>query len=699
MKTHSAREEAAMARNIQYPKTPKRPVTDVVHGVNIEDPYRWLEDGASAETAAWVAEQNQLTREILDPLAVRAQIRERWLELAEAGSVGSPRVVGDYLYFQERGAQERQPRLMRRHLGTGTPELVLDPNAQHAAGLVALDWYQPTRDGTRVAYGYSTNGDEWSTLYVRDLAAHRDLDVAIPRCRMSSVAWLPDGQSFFYGRYPLVGTVPDEELPYHKRVYWHDLRTSGYQQDPEVFGAGRDRRHSSHVDITEDGRYLVITVMMGTRQTEVYVGDLAESFPVPTFRPVFTNLVARFRVSLWGREADVWTNWNAPNGRMLRVNLDALPPDPAEAVEVVPEDPHRALQNAVRLGAGYLLDYLEDASSRLRHYDPATGVSENIALPEIGTVSALSVVKATQDAMVGYESFLTRPGIWRVNLVRHALEPYMTVAEPPSAVPMTVTQEWTHSLDGTRVGVFIVRRGDQAPSGRQPAVLSGYGGFNLSRTPTYANDLRVWVEMGGLFAVATLRGGGEYGEPWHRAGMLEQKQHVFDDYIAAAEHLIRAGYTDTAHLGIWGRSNGGLLVGAAMTQRPELYRAVVCGVPLLDMVRYHRFLIADLWTAEYGSADDPEQFPYIYAYSPYHHVTPGTKYPAVLFYAAHGDSRVDPLHARKMAALMQEASASDHPILLRIEFEAGHGVGKPIPKQADEYADILSFLASQLELA
>jgi prolyl oligopeptidase len=285
-----------------------------------------------------------------------------------------------------------------------------------------------------------------------------------------------------------------------------------------------------------------------------------------------------------------------------------------------------------------------------------------------------------------------------VSLEEGRIVPHMTVPEEAAAPPIRVTQEWTRSADGTRVPLFIVQRADQTGAGPHPTVLSGYGGFNLSRTPTYTHDQRLWVELGGVFAVATLRGGGEYGAAWHRAGMLEQKQHTFDDYLAAADHLVAQGHTDRRHLALWGRSNGGLLVGAALTQRPDVYRAVVCGVPLLDMVRYHQFLIADLWTAEYGSADDPAQFAYIYAYSPYHHVEPGTAYPAVLFYAAHGDSRVDPLHARKMAALMQRATTSQQPILLRIEFQAGHGVGKPIPKQADEYADILSFLGDQLEL-
>ncbi|MDA8199339.1 MAG: prolyl oligopeptidase family serine peptidase [Thermaerobacter sp.] len=686
--------------NIAYPATPVAPVTDVLHGVSIVDPYRWLEDGTSAETTAWVAHQNALTREVLDGLPVRAQIKARWLKLAHAGSVGAPRMVGEHLYYLERSPEERQPRLMRRIHGTGAPELVLDPNADHEAGLVALDWYQPSRDGTRVAYGLSANGDEWSTLYVRDLVRGETLPVAIPRCRMSSVAWLADGQSFFYTRYPLEGTVPESELPYHKRVYWHNLGATDqeYRQDPEVFGAGRDRRHSPHVDITDDGRYLVITMMMGTQQNEIWWADLAASFPTPAFQALFVNLVARFHVGITGHQLDVWTNWEAPNGRMLRADLDQAPRGAEAAVEVVAEHPRRALQHAVRLGDGWLLDYLEDASSRLVLIAEPGGAPQDVALPELGTISAMAVDGATRQAFVGYESFAIRPGIWQVSLAEGRIIPHLTVPEEVPAPPIRVTQEWTRSADGTPVPLFIVQRADQAGAGLRPTVLSGYGGFNLSRTPTYSHEQRLWVELGGVFAVATLRGGGEYGAAWHRAGMLEQKQHTFDDYLAAADHLVSQGHTDRRHLALWGRSNGGLLVGAALTQRPDVCRAVVCGVPLLDMVRYHQFLIADLWTAEYGSADDPAQFAYIYAYSPYHHVEPGTAYPAVLFYAAHGDSRVDPLHARKMAALMQNATTSDRPILLRIEFQAGHGVGKPIPKQAEEYADILSFLADQLAL-
>lgn len=678
-----------------YPPTPERPVVDVMHGVTVVDPYRWLEDGEAPETRAWLDRQNALTEHTLGALSLRSEIRDRWLQLAQAGSVGGPRWVGPYLYYQERQGSENQPVLMRSREGTGDPEVVLDPNLQHASGLVSLDWYQPSRDGRWLLYGYSASGDEWSTLYGRDLSTGADLDLAIPRARMASVAWLPDGASFFYTRYPLVGSVPDDELSYHSRVYYHRMGTD-FRQDPVVFGEGRDRRDIPHVDITEDGRFLVVTIFMGWTRSDVFWADLEHEGAV-VFQPLVTGLDGLFEAVPEGHALYLMTNWQAPNWRVLRVDLDGDDVDFADAVEVVPEREHEALQEGALVEGGLLLHYLQDARSRLVVYHPATGGETAVRLPELGSVVQLAARADRPYAYVSYQSFGLRPGIWAVDVRTGDMGPYRMVEETVASKPVTVTQEWCRSQDGTAIPVFVVRRSDLGP-GPHPTILSGYGGFNVSNTPTYAHDVRVWVEMGGVYALATLRGGAEYGERWHRAGMLEQKQHVFDDFLAAAEHLIEAGHTDTAHLAIWGRSNGGLLVGAALTQRPDLFQAVACGVPLLDMLRYQRFLIADLWTAEYGSAEVAEQFPYLYAYSPYHHVTPGTLYPAVLLYAAHSDSRVDPLHARKMAALLQASTGSDRPVLLREEFDAGHGVGKPVAKQVDEYADILAFLGWQTGL-
>lgn len=678
-----------------YPSTPEHPVVDVMHGVTIEDPYRWLEDGEAPETRAWVDRQNALTEQMLGDLPLRAEIRDRWLQLAAAGSVGGPRWVGPYLYYQQRSGSENQPVLMRSREGAEEPEVVLDPNLQHASGLVSLDWYQPSLDGRWLLYGYSASGDEWSTLYGRDLSTGADLDLAIPRARMASAAWLPDGQSFFYTRYPLVGSVPDGELSYHSRVYYHRMGTD-YRQDPVVFGEGRDRRDIPHVDLTDDGRFLLVTVFMGWTRSEIFWADLEREGGL-LFEPLVTGLDGLFHPVLEGHALYLMTNWQAPNWRVLAVDLEGDEVSLEDAVEVVPEREHEALQDGAVVEGGLLLHYLQDAQSRLVVYHPEAGTEEVVPLPDLGSVVQVAARRDRTTAYVSFQSFGLRPGLWSLDVKTAHMMPYRIVEETVALRPVTVTQEWCRSRDGTAIPLFVVRRSDLG-AGPHPTILSGYGGFNISNTPTYAHDVRVWVELGGVYALATLRGGGEYGERWHRAGMLEQKQHVFDDFIAAAEHLVAEGHTDPAHLAIWGRSNGGLLVGAALTQRPDLFRAVASGVPLLDMLRYHRFLIADLWTAEYGSADVAEQFSYLQAYSPYHQVKPGTAYPAVLLYAAHSDSRVDPLHARKMAALLQASTRSDRPVLLREEFDAGHGVGKPVVKQGDEYADILTFLGWQTGL-
>ena len=628
-------------------------VTDVIHGERIEDPYRWLEDSASPEVAAWTEHQNQATRAALDPLPERAAIAKRLRELVDCGSVSAPKSVGGHLFYQRRDPGRDQPVLCK----DGRP--ILDPNAASAAATVSLDWWWPGPDGRLLAYGYSDHGDEWSTLRVLDTATGQHLSEAIPRTRYADVAWDADGQGFHYTRYP-------DEGFYGRKVYHHRLGDS-YPGDPVIFGEGMPVHDQIGVQGSDDGRHLIYTVNHGWANCDVYLDG----------KPLFLGRDALYDVQMVGEALYVMTNEGAPRWKVA----DLLP----ESEDV--------LQAFVIAGEYIVASYLHDAAARLTVHRRADGtLVHEVALPdELGTVHEVSADPARPEAYFTHSSFNRPPALFRLDCATGKTETVFAVQAPVQ--PLPVKREFYASKDGTRVPIFIL---GETAGAQRPTVLTGYGGFNIARTPSWDPAAHAWAEPGRIFALACMRGGSEYGETWHRGGMRQNKQNVFDDFIAAGEHLCRAGYTAPKLLGIEGRSNGGLLVGAALTQRPDLFGAVVCGVPLLDMLRFDQFLIAALWTSEYGAPADPEAYPWLRAYSPYHHVQQGERYPAVLLFTAASDTRVHPMHARKMTALLQECSSSGRPISLRVEFEAGHGVGKPVHKVVDEQADVWGFLAWQL---
>jgi len=682
------------------PDTPRRPVVDNIHGTIIEDAYRWLEDGQSPETLQWAKAQNERTEAVLSQLPERKVLQNRLNEILSQDTVGSPVLRGKKIFYTRRKQGANQPVLCVRELEGATSEkILLDPNKASEKGIVALDWWYPSPDGSMLAYGYSERGDEWSILHVLNVETGEILPDTIERTRGAGVAWKKGNRSFYYGRYPKPGKVPPGEENYHKHIFHHTLGEDP-SQDPKVFGEGCPKEEMFTVRLSDDGRYLLLNVSHGWNSSDIYFRD--ETKPKNPFVPVIVGEDAIFNGAIVGNTLYMLTNYKAPRYRLVAVDLNK--PQQENWKEIIPENSDMTLVSFQVVKDHIVVAGLRDAVSHLYVYDIEGNNEKEIPLPTIGTVGQLSGEPSNPDIFFVFESFALTPAIYRFN-VKEDKSPqlFLSGTQPVKPDSIQVKQIFYTSKDGTKVPMFILHRKDLRLNAVQPrpTVLTGYGGFNISRTPTYSPAVIPWLENGGICALANLRGGSEYGEAWHRAGMLDKKQNVFDDFIAAAEYLVTQGYTDPSHLGIFGRSNGGLLVGAALTQRPDLFQAVACGVPLLDMIRYHRFLIAYLWTSEYGNPDDPRAFKWLYAYSPYHRVRDGVLYPAIYTYTATSDSRVDPMHARKMTAKLQYVASrygSKGPILLFVESDAGHGVGKPLHKIVDEQANIWAFFAWQLAL-
>jgi len=665
----------------------------VRHGVEVRDPYRWLEDGDAEEVRRWSEAQGRHTRAALDAIPFTAAIRERLRVLFSIGLVSAPAIRGDRYFHQRRTGDQEQPVLYLRQGREGEDRVLLDPARFAEDRTSALDWYYPSDDGRLLAYGVSEGGSEKSVLRILDVDTGRDLADVIPFTRACSLEWRPDGSGFFYTRYPEPGSVPPGEENYRRRVYEHVLGRD-WREDPLVFGADRPPEDWANVHLSPGGRWLAVSVSRGWTRTDVYLRDLAS--PDSPFVTVIEGLDAIFGVDVRNDRLYLQTNLDAPRSRLVAADLEH--PGRETWRDVLPEGSD-VLEGTALIGDWIVAVWLRDASSRVTLHARDGTLLHEVALPVIGSVAGLTGEWDGREAFLGFTSYAVPPTVYRLALPDPALELWARAPGEVDADRFRVRLVHYPSRDGTLVSMFLVDARDRPTDGRGAALLTGYGGFNISHTPAFGRGVIQFLEKGGLYAVAHLRGGGEYGEDWHRQGMLDRKQNVFDDFLAAADFLLQQGHAGRGRLAIMGGSNGGLLVGAALTQRPGLFRAVVCQVPLLDMVRYHLFRIARLWIPEYGSADDPEAFRWLHAYSPYHHVRDGTPYPAVLITTGESDSRVDPLHARKMAARLQAATSSDHPILLRLETRAGHGQGKPLSKTLEEWTDVWVFLFSELSLA
>jgi len=680
---------ASVTDVLRPPVTRRDEVVDVLHGERIPDPYRWLEDGDSAETRAWTEAQNAATEAYLAGSPVRAGIRARLDELLAIGAIGAPTPAHGRYFYQSRDGRQNQPVLYVRAGVHGADRVLLDPNALNAEGTTALDWWHPSDDGALLAYGLSQNGSEESVLHVMDVATGGLLPDRIRHTRAADVAWLPDAAGFYYTRFPAPGTVPEGEEHYHRAVFFHRLGADP-ADDPLIFQPAA-KEFWPGVSLSPDGRWLLISVSRTFEQTDLWLQDLAAGTPPVA---VARDLPALFDGGVLDGVLYLRTNLRAPTYGLYR--LDAERPTLDELQELVAPRSDAVLDGASIAGDHLLLTYLEKATSRLRiaRRDGA-GVREH-PLPGLGSIFGLGAEWDGGELFYGFSSYTVPPSVYRIDLGTGEEALWRRVEADVHPERFEVRQVTYPSRDGTPITMFVVQPRGATLDGRNPTYLTGYGGFNISMAPGFSRSLILWLERGGIVAIPNLRGGGEYGEGWHQAGMLANKQNTFDDFIAAAEWLIANGYTRPGRLAAAGGSNGGLLMGAVLTQRPELFRAVMVQVPLLDMLRYHHFLIARLWIPEYGSPDDPEQFRWLRAYSPYHHVRDGVPYPAVLLATAESDTRVDPMHARKMAARLQAATAGGRPVLLRLESRAGHGAGKPLSKVLDELTDSWTFVFREL---
>ena len=678
------------------PKAETNVVVDDYHGRKIADPYRWLEDAKSPQTQRFVEEQNAYTEKMLNSVPGKEKLRARLEQLLSIGRLEAPQPVGNYYFYEKREGQQNQPVIYVREGLNGTDRSLIDVNALAPDGTIALDWWYPSRDGKFVAYGTSPNGSEISTLRVIETATGKLLPEQIGRTRSASVAWLPDSSGFYYTRYPQPGDVPAGQEMYNRHVFFHRLGTSDNgSKDPLIFGEGLDPTHWPNVNLSNDGAWLLVHISEGWTKGELYLKHMAD--PLSKFIEVTSGKNFLYSGHIFDGNIYITTNEDAPRYHVFKVPCAA--PQRSNWKEIIPQADGVIENSAANIGHRLFVHYLRNASSSLTIYDLEGKRVADVTMPTLGSIiNQLGGDWNSKEGFFAFHSYAMPPTAYRVTLDGKVSE-FQRVKSDVDPNQYEVKQVRFNSKDGTSVPMFVVHKKGLKQDGKTPTLLSGYGGFNLGRTPFFdRNAMLVLLEHGGIYADVQLRGGNEFGEEWHRAGMLDKKQNVFDDFIAAAEYLIAQKYTDKDHLAIQGGSNGGLLMGAAFTQRPDLFRAVVCQVPLLDMLRYQRFQIAKLWIPEYGSADDPKQFDWLYAYSPYQHVKQGGVYPAILFMTADSDTRVDPMHAKKMTALLQAQAANgpDRPILLRVDTKAGHGIGKPIGKLLEDDVDIWSFFFWQL---
>ena len=672
---------SACAAVVAPPVTRRDDVREKLHGVEVSDPYRWLEDQESAETRAWIEAQNAFTTSALSAVPGKAQIKKRLTELLRTEAVGIPFERGGWYFFSKRKADQDLAVLYRRKGLSGVDEVLVDPHGMSADHTTSAGFMDVTEDGTLMAYSVRKGGVDEVEVRLRDLKSGRDLPDVLEPARYMAVSVKPDRSGFYYVRHDAAGP----------RARYHALGSEP-SADVEIFGKGIGPEKGMNAGLSEDGRYLLFEVWHGSAapKVEVYLQNVAEAGPII---PVVNDLDARFDASVVDDRLYLQTNWDAPNGRVLLA--DAKNPARAGWKEIVPEG-KAAIEGYSLAGGKLFVTYLDNVASKTTMFTADGKKIGDVPLPAIGSAGAPAGSWKGHESFFSFVSFTYPTTIYRFDTESRKRELWYRTEVPVDPDGLEVKQVWYPSKDGTKVPMFLVHAKGLKRDGARPTFLTGYGGFTQSQTPRFSSFAAMWAETGGVYALPALRGGGEFGEAWHRAGMLEKKQNTFDDFIGAAEWLIKNRYTSPDKLAISGGSNGGLLVGAALTQRPELFKAVVCSWPLLDMVRYHRFLVARFWVPEYGSADSAEQFRTIYSYSPYHRVKPGTKYPAVLFVTGDGDTRVAPLHARKMAALLQASTRSERPILLRYDTKAGHSGGRPLGKLIDDLTEEFLFVYWQL---
>ena len=677
---------------LRYPPTAKSDQVDDYHGTRIADPYRWLEDVDSPQTAAWVEAQNALTFSYLAGIPERPAIKDRLTKLWDYPKYGVPFREGDRTFWFENSGLQNQSVLYVRDNRKAKPRILLDPNTLSSDGTVALSGVEVSDNGRLLAYAVSASGSDWQEFRVRDIETAEDLSDTLKWIKFSGMSWTKDNKGFFYSRYDepvgdaLTGVNKFQKLYYHRIGEPQSKDVLVYER-PDEPDWGFDGR------VTDDGQYLIISVWQGTEQkNRVYFIDLARP-KSPTINAPVVKLLDEFDASYTfidnrGSYFYFQTNKDAPRERVVAIDNHAGRRAAWRTIIAEAKDP---LISVSRIGDRFVASYLTDARSSIRLYGLSGQVVGEVELPGLGTVSGIAGDRDDNDFHYAFTSYLYPTSVFRYELKNGRNELWRAPELDFDVSKYETKQVFYTSKDGTRVPMFITHRKGMALDGTNPTMLYAYGGFNIPMTPAFAPANLVWLEMGGVYAVANLRGGGEYGTEWHEAGTKERKQNVFDDFIAAAEYLVQEKYTSPSKLAIRGGSNGGLLVGAVMTQRPELFGVALPAVGVMDMLRFHKFTIGWGWVSDYGSSDDPVAFEYLKAYSPLHNLKPGTHYPATLVTTADHDDRVVPGHSFKFAAALQEAQGGPAPTLIRIDVKAGHGAGKPTTKQIEEWADLFAF--------
>ncbi|MCX6786622.1 MAG: prolyl oligopeptidase family serine peptidase [Candidatus Kaiserbacteria bacterium] len=675
---------------MKMPRTKKEDIVDEIHGILVSDPYRWLESGDDEDVKKWVAEQNHYTDSFLKN-KYQKKFSDELVKDFNAVEFSNLLPVKGRYFFTERRLGEDQKVLYVKDGLNGIPTKLVDPNELHKDHSISLDYWKPGWTGNYVAYGLSEGGDEMSTLYIIDVDKKENLQEKIVNCSYPSIQWLPDDSGFFYTRNPRSGTVPKGEDRLHVKVYFHELG-SNLDDDPLIFGAGRPKDDKINLTSSIDGRYVAIHVSSGWTENEIYIYD-REQVKV---MPMIVGISAKFKLIFLSDKALLFTNYKANNYKVLSTGLENLFKPVDEWKEFFPEK-ENLLASVVASEDRVLLEYQVNACSGIIMLDYSGREIEKVPLPDYSHVTAITASRTEKEFFYSIVSFTSPRITYRFNPENQKFETYRTADNPIDPEQYITKQEWYASKDGTKIPMFIVHKKNVLLNGTNPTILYGYGGFGSSETSDFNRGLVPWLERGGIYAVANIRGGGEFGKEWHKGGIKENKQNSFDDFIAATEYLINQKYTDINHLGILGASNGGLLVSAVAVQRPDLFKAVCARVPLTDMVRFQKFGMAVRWVHEYGNPDIKEGLERILKWSPYHNVKEGVEYPNMLFITADKDTRVDPMHSRKITALLQSVN-KENKILLFTETEAGHGAGKPVSKIIESQSFVLTFFARELDL-
>ncbi|MGB8986267.1 MAG: prolyl oligopeptidase family serine peptidase [Candidatus Sulfotelmatobacter sp.] len=687
--------DAPSFTKLDYPKAKRVDQVDDYHGTRVADPYRWLEDTDSPDTLAWVQAENKLTFGYLEQIPYRKAIHERLTKLWNYERFGVPEQRGGRYFYQHNNGLQNQSVLLVADSLNAEPRILLDPNTLSADGTVALSGEAISDDGKLLAYGTAASGSDWMEWRVRDIDSGKDLSDLIKWVKFSGASWTKDDKGFYYSRYdePKHDTAM-RDANYFQKLYYHRLGTT-QSEDQLIYERPDNKELGFNGAVTDDGHYLIITVWQGTSpKNRLYYKDLTQ--PDSQVVKLLDNFDAQYEfVDNDGPVFWFKTDLDAPRSRLIAI--DTRTPERGQWKTIIPESAE-TMQSVSVIDNEFLVEYLEDARSEVRVHDLEGKLLRSIDLPGIGTAEGFTGKRQDKETFYAFTSFTVPTTIYRYDPEKGTSSVFRQPKVDFDSSRYETKQVFYKSKDGTRIPMFLTYKKGMKLDGQNRVLLYAYGGFDISLTPAFSVPDLVWLEMGGVYAQPNLRGGGEYGEEWHLAGTKLHKQNVFDDFIAAAEWLIANHYTTSSNLAIYGRSNGGLLIGACLTQRPDLYGATLPAVGVMDMLRFHKFTIGWAWTSDYGSSDDPEQFKALYAYSPLHNLKAGTKYPPTLITTADHDDRVVPGHSFKFAATMQADQAGPAPVLIRVETKAGHGAGKPISKQIEEIADSWSFVAHNLNM-